>query len=366
MTLARTALRLATIAALQGADGSSGPTIANNRVYDSRIDDFSPETYPSDALPTIIVYTDQDEGEGLSLQNGGPPFKRLISLVMEFAMVQGFDVPREDGGTEFVPGYPATDAEHEASLDFLEFQITRQLAYALDPLPTMWRSFTRVRKYDCHRNVLDDTGVKIAARILTWQVEVNDDQVITHNSADTLPTAFNVLPEPLRRVAAALPDGKAFDTCVAIAKMITPVTAPSLDKFTMQVVGKDLSDMDFNAEILSGLSVPQIVASASLGAIDYQRGVQDTLETSYQQLILDATIAALSVTGWPRFGVNAKLILQITNTGSFGITAWPGVVWASGSLPVITVGAGKRDIVILTSPDSGATIFGNVVGQDYS
>lgn len=367
MTLARTALRLATIAALKGDDAATGPTIANNRVYDSRISDFSPETYPADALPSVVVLTDEDEGDALSSQNGGPPFERMVKLVIEFAMVQGFDVALEDGGTEFVPGYPATDTEHEASLDLLEFQIKRRLADDPAAFSTLWRSFTRVWKFDCHRQVMDDQGIKIAARILTWVCQVPDDQVIIHKNTETLPVGWNVLPEPLRRVAIALPENSAGqDVCIAIAKALVPLSLPQLDAFMMTASPQDLTNMNFSAEILSGLDVPQFNASDIAGQIDFQKGITATVDQSYQKLTLDQNVAALSVVGWPRFGINAKLVLEITNVGSFAISGWPaGTRWVGGSMPIITVGAGKRDIVILTTPDGGTTIFGNVVGQDY-
>lgn len=363
MSLARTALRLATVATLQGANASTGPTIACNRVYDSRIDDFSPETYPSDALPTVIVYTDEDEGEALSHQNGGPPFRRLINLVMEFAMVQGFDVPTENGGTEFVPGYPATDAEHEASLDFLEFQIARQLAECLDPLPILWRSFTRVWKHDCHRNVLDDTGVKIAARILTWQVEVTDDQIVIYNTGDGYtPTGLDVLPDPLKRVAKALSAGPALTICTAIANALDPLTSGPLDGVDFNYAkgnSEDPNDMfGVTMDIRSALDVTQVVGAGAV-TIDYSKG-------TFQNLIVSGDITSVSIVNWPLSGKTGRLILQITNTGAFAVSGWPaGTVWSDGIIPQITQGAGKRDIVVLTTADAGADIFGNIVGQDY-
>lgn len=362
MTLARTALRLAAINSLQGADAGSGPTIANNRVYDSRITDFSPETFVDDAKPTVIVLTDEDEGEALSRQNAGPPFHRLIDLVFEIGIVQA-----QKDGTGFVVGYPDTDGRHEASLDILEFQLARRLGYDPDASSVLFRSFVRPKKRDCHRQVLDDAGVKIACRIVTWTCEVDDDQVSVINQKHTLPVGFNVLPEPLRRVAHALSDGSAgLDTCIAVAKALTPLQLPSFDDFVLKAYMKDLSDMNFSADILSGLSVPQLLASNIAGQIDYQAGVTDTISTSYQNLILDQNVASLSVVGWPRFGVEAKLILQVTNNGGFAINGWPaGTVWVGGVAPTITLGAGHKDIVILTTPDGGQTIFGNVVGQDY-
>jgi hypothetical protein len=254
MSLVRTALRLAALNALKGADATSGPTIASNRIYDSRMSDFSPETYPDDAKPTVIVLTDDDEGEALSQQNGGPPYRRNIRLVFEFAMVQGFDMPTENGGTAFVPGYPATDAEHEASLDLLEFQILRRLAYDIDPACALFRSISRSWKYNCHRQVLDDTSVKIAARVLTLDTEVSDDQGIVYRApGDTLPTGLDVLPDPLRKVAKALPaNSLGLAICNAIAASLSPITAgpfEGLDVTVANTIGTDDASDKFAATI---------------------------------------------------------------------------------------------------------------------
>jgi hypothetical protein len=228
MSLVRTALRLAAVNTLAGVDASSGPTIANNRVYDSRISDFSPETYPDDAKPTIIVLTDDDQGESLSHQNGGPPFRRNISLVFEFAMVQGTQMQFEEDGetkTVFVPGFPATDAEHEASLDLLEFQILRRLSADPDPTASLFRSISpRSWSYNCHRQVMDNSGVKIAARVLTLVTEVTDDQVQVYKTG-AAPTGLDVLPAPLVKIAKALPAGSSgLATITALAAALQPLT----------------------------------------------------------------------------------------------------------------------------------------------
>jgi hypothetical protein len=172
MTLARTALRLCVAAALKG-QGGVYPTIAQGRVYDSRISDFDPKGFVADAKPTIILLTDKDEGEELSHQNGGPPFRRMIEVVLEIGMTQS--VKDGDG---FIVGYPDTDARHEASLDYLEFQAIRRLSYDPAPMPVLFRKIARIRKAECHRQVFDDSSVKIAARILTLTCEVSDDQCI--------------------------------------------------------------------------------------------------------------------------------------------------------------------------------------------
>jgi hypothetical protein len=79
-----------------------------------------------------------------------------------------------------------------------------------------------------------------------------------------------------------------------------------------------------------------------------------------------ANITSVVVNGWPIAGTTGKLRLIINNTGAFTVAGWPtGTIWPGGTAPVITSGAGKKDIVLLMSDDGGVTIFGSIVGQDY-
>lgn len=217
MSLARTALRLLVSAALKGT-ADARPSIAEGRWYDSRISELAPETFADDAKATGIITTDQDEGDALSAQNGGPPFHRLIDLVIEFGMVQAI---KDDDA--YVVGYPDTDRRLEASLDLLEFQVLRRLGADPDPLCVLFRKLVRIRKHDCHRQVTDDAGVKLACRLLTLTCEINDDSVEIYNAAGTIPTGIDVLPDPLRTVAKTMAQGSSeLDTCMTIAAALTP------------------------------------------------------------------------------------------------------------------------------------------------
>jgi hypothetical protein len=84
-------------------------------------------------------------------------------------------------------------------------------------------------------------------------------------------------------------------------------------------------------------------------------------------LTLSATVTTFTVTNWPALGTTGKLRLVIASTGAFNITGWPaGTIWPGGTAPTITSGAGKKDIILLMTDDNGATIYGSVVGQNYS
>lgn len=224
MSLSRTALRLVVIEAIKGA------TMAGARVFDSRMDDLSPDAFAGDELPTAIVFTDQDSGDALSKQNGGPPFNRHTELTIELGLTQRVRTEAEEGvDPQYLILYPNTDARLEAALDLFEFQVLRRLQYSDDALPATFRRFWRITKYECHRQVFDESGVKIACRLLTLVCNGGDDRVQIYNQGQAIPTGYAALPEPLRSVANALPGGTyGRDVCDAIAAAIGTLSLPQL------------------------------------------------------------------------------------------------------------------------------------------
>src|SRR5712691_8718380 len=143
MSLARTALRLATLEALRPSaslpDGP-WPTLAGKAVFDSRLDPIE-DLQPGESRPVVCVYTDDDEGTS-SQKPGGPPFKQIVELCFELsviARVASVDDPGGDPGA-YEAGVPETDAELEASLDLLEAQI--KFACFFGPTGKLWRSVT--------------------------------------------------------------------------------------------------------------------------------------------------------------------------------------------------------------------------------
>jgi hypothetical protein len=222
MSLVRTALRLVVIESLRDA------TVLGKRIYDSRMDDLSPDDFKGDEAPIAIVMTDKDEGDALSAQNGGPPFGREIELSIEIGVTQRVRSPAEEGADpEFLIIYPNTDARLEALLDMIEFQVMRRLQYVDEPAPTLFRRFWRIRKYDCHRQIMDEAGVKIACRVLTLNCYSGDDRILIYNACGTQPAGYDVLPDPLASVCKLMPagsDGKA--TCDMLAAAVDALTLP--------------------------------------------------------------------------------------------------------------------------------------------
>lgn len=219
MSLIRTALRLLAVEALKGA------TIAGSRVFDSRMADLSPDLFTGDHNLVILAMTDKDEGEQLSAQNGGPPFGRTAELSLELGMTERITQDGEEGII-----YADTDARLEAALDYMEFQVLRHLQYADTPLCILFRRYWRIIKFDCHRQILEETSVKLACRVLTLHCYSGDDLVITYNDAGPQPTGYDMLPEPLRSIAKLMPaNSSGKDICDRIVAAITNLTASQFE-----------------------------------------------------------------------------------------------------------------------------------------
>jgi hypothetical protein len=207
MSFVRMALRLLVVEALKGV------TVAGPRVFDSRMNDLSPDLFKGDQNPVILVMTDKDEGEQLSAQNGGPPFGRSAELSLEFGMTERIEQDGESG-----IAYANTDARLEAGLDFMEQQVMTHLQYSDTPMTTLFRRFWRITKYDCHRQIFEETSVKLACRVLTLSCYSGDTNVLTNPA--------NVLPEPLHSVSVLMPTGSSGkDICERVAAAIVNPTA---------------------------------------------------------------------------------------------------------------------------------------------
>lgn len=220
MALHRTALRLATIeslrpAALAGTTGAAWPTLAEGRVFDTRIDPWIDAN--GEMRSCIAVYTENDLGYG-SQKAGGPPYKHEIDLVFELSQIT-FAEAAGDPQT-FVAGIPVTDEELEATLDLLEYQIEDALlnrsfgvmiSLGRFDKTTLWRWLTgsRVKEPRSMTHRTSEEAERLARRTVTWKVEIDDPDGPSHYPRAGA-TGLDRLPQPLRDVAIAFADEPAY------------------------------------------------------------------------------------------------------------------------------------------------------------
>lgn len=171
----RTALRLATIAALLNGGSAPWPTIAQNRVFDSRMDDIKDLTAKQRA-PVIVVRTNDDE----NMYSGSAWAGRQCRLDIEMSVVTA--------ATETVDGkevrrldWPQTDSAAEAMLDVLEWQAWNAIR-GFNPWSAWYHSpeganyGARVRTKSEPRFSSPDRGaVRLAVRTLGYLVPLNQE-----------------------------------------------------------------------------------------------------------------------------------------------------------------------------------------------
>jgi hypothetical protein len=108
----------------------------------------------------------------------------------------------------------------------------------------------------------------------------------------------------------------------------------------------------------NALNTQTVVQSGASLAINHSLGENCILA-------LTASITSVSISNWPLAGTLGKILLSITNGGSFTISGWPsGTKWPGGVAPTIT--ASGKDALMLFSEDGGVTIYGNIIGQGFA
>jgi hypothetical protein len=216
----RAFLRLAACAALRNQ------TMAGERVYDSRISAIDPVTaFPVlDQLSgSIGVYTEQDSGDALSSNNGGPPFRPEIELIFEIVMQGRMSI----GSDEWVIARPETDDQLEATIDVIEGQVELALFRYQTPAAVAFRKLTKQVASKTSIRFTDPSGSsKLAMRYLTYKVEIADPEIDIFNQSAT---GINRLPQPWRLVAEAFPTGsREREMSEAIAASLVTDPLPAL------------------------------------------------------------------------------------------------------------------------------------------
>ena len=215
MSLNRLALRLGTVLALTNNDASPYPTMAEGRVFDSRLDPMQIVEGQS-RQPYAIVYTDDDAGDGLSANNGGPPWYRKLDLAIHFAVAAHGVITNPDTGEEIDGFGPIeTDAEVEALLDLFEYQIERAL-FGLGSWSTQFKKLI-LRATDRSSVRFGDpqnVSVRYTERMVIYKIDMLDDWIDDTRLAAISPASPTPLPEHIQNlvtaVAAAMPPGSAY------------------------------------------------------------------------------------------------------------------------------------------------------------
>lgn len=227
MSLVRTAARISAVMALAGGFRSPYPTIAQDRVYDTR---FDPQQIidTTEVMPILSVCTDDDHGSSLSANNGGPPFEQTVTLAIDISIGM---VGTIDDQPQFNL-MPQTEPELEAMLDLFEHQVKRTFIDPLNPWSAEFnKAVRRMTDWTSSRYVERDTNIRLAARRMTTSCMLALEELI--EMADGSPAA---VPAPLGPLLGRIitDDGPFAPSATAMRDLLLgggasqPVTLPRL------------------------------------------------------------------------------------------------------------------------------------------
>lgn len=82
------------------------------------------------------------------------------------------------------------------------------------------------------------------------------------------------------------------------------------------------------------------------------------------QAVMHTNTTLQPVTGWPGPGEEGKVTIYVQQAGGGPYRIdWPaGIHWVNGNTPDLSTFSDKWDVIILTTIDAGATVFGFHVG----
>jgi hypothetical protein len=121
------------------------------------------------------------------------------------------------------------------------------------------------------------------------------------------------------------------------------------------------STADNDAEWRNSLELPVAAIKQVSGAVTLNKSLGEC-----QRLSVIGNVTSLAISNFGVVGQCSKLVLEVWNTGAFSFAFPTGTIWPGGTAPNLTSGVGKKDVFILLTMDGGATIYGNIVGQDYA
>lgn len=157
-------------------------------------------------------------------------------------------------------------------------------------------------------------------------------------------------------LSTVVPQGAITDILVDGANNVKPI-APIALNGALNAAGNVIADV-----ILFQLFETCYVAGNVTGAValDFANG-------NHMTMTLTGNVTLSTIANPPPAGILGYIRIEATQngTGGYTVTHPAAVSWPSNLAPVMTAGAGKKDIWVYTTTDGGVTYNGAVYGQAY-
>lgn len=169
MSINRLALRLAAVAALTNNGRAPYPTLAGERVYDSRVASLEALAAENGPNPFITVYTDRSTNHWRSQIGNTQPGSVHLFFETSVAIRERSNA-KIGQGDEYDIGVPLTDDELDTTLDVLGTQVRRALA-RFEPFTQISQGILRV---DDTRAATSD-GQRLAVYFTDVEIKILPD-----------------------------------------------------------------------------------------------------------------------------------------------------------------------------------------------
>lgn len=233
MSLNRSLLRMATVAAISNFMQAPYPTLAGQHIFDSKIEPVN-DVQDDVQYPMVVVYTDYDRdyiGHGTLRK-----VPRLMTITIEMLVAIITD-RRDDGGYSLA--YPQIDSELEISLDILEHQVFEALQ-ANNAAADCYRAMVYgVETIISRRGATVEGGQKLAARQLTLEVSC-----LREPTTGVLPEYAEKFLDAIDEVAETNPGYEFADRTAVLRSAYQDNAAGALNVRRARQVGYTQDDMD--------------------------------------------------------------------------------------------------------------------------
>lgn len=133
-------------------------------------------------------------------------------------------------------------------------------------------------------------------------------------------------------------------------------------EFATRTIAQDFADLVLSRAKFVDYGEPWQTLTSSSNAVTFN------METAnHGSLTLTENVTTFTFSNWTATGSVSGRMLRVIQDSTARTITWPAAVkWAAGVSPTLSTGSGDVDIFVFTSWDGGTTIYGSIVGQDFS
>lgn len=130
----------------------------------------------------------------------------------------------------------------------------------------------------------------------------------------------------------------------------------------LATVNKSYADFTQSRMKIKDYGEPWQTITSSSNAVTF-----DMESGNHASLTLTENVTTFTFSNWTATGNVSPRLLRVIQDSTARTITWPAAVkWAAGVAPTLSTGSGDVDMFLFQTWDGGTTIYGSIVGQDFS